>query len=400
MQKQTQKPQQIRNIPQVNFKLTANELLFFPQQYDPTPVRQMKLIPDDLVRKKNYLEKIQKKSSNEKRQFRAERDARYLHQNGKKSVDKEGDEKMFCLDHLVGRCRSNDCGRWHQMRHQRLFGACKYYISGVCKNGDLCQYMHEDFPCRYYYLDLEHPKSVEHIDCRFKHAGPLSLRLRQHFRKQIEIWVKDITKNNPGQFDETLNKFQDLFDTKQSKLEQEYAIENPGNCSNSSSEASDGLTLESFLSSVQIKRLAERNITTAVQINQIPIDELLDYGLTVDQIYRITTNTCSESSPPVNQRDISSQNVLSIDNLNLNIISSLETSDNSFQGFSEVDMKDALETLTSKQLVLQVNKRMDEDDLKDECNRKDAEHQEDVVPDESDDSDNEFNLVINEEEFM
>lgn len=391
------------NIPRVDYKLTANELLFFPKQYDPMPVRQKFSVPNDLVRKRNYLEKIQGKQPDEQRKLRANRDARYLHQNAKGSNgallirNGEEDEKYFCLEHLVGRCHSTDCGKWHQMRNQRLFGVCKYYLSGVCKNGDLCQFMHEDFPCRYYYLDLEHPKAAGNVNCRLKHGGPLPRRLRQYFRKQIEMWVRDITKNKPMEFDSTLMKFLDLFDEKQTKLEHEYESKNPETTPTLSTST---FSLERILTSTQVKRLAQQNITTAVQMNQIPVDELLDYGLTADQILKITTDTCTGSNPSSISLETIPQDILSNDQLNSFMLSSLETNDNSFHGFSEVEIKDAEEMLKTRQFVLRVDTEIEtkEAELEAKCDESVISRQECTLPDDSDDSDNEFNLLINEDE--
>lgn len=414
----TSASKQPNKLPGVEFKLTANELLFFPKQYDPTPLRQPFTLPNDLFRKTNYLEQIKGKMPEEQRQLRAKRDARYLHKNANNSnemAEIEG-EKAFCFDHLVNRCKSKECGRWHQMRHPRLFGVCKFYLSGVCKHGDLCDYMHEDFPCRYYYLDLEHPRQLNKDECRFKHGGPLPKFLCRYFLKQIEAWVKEFTKNQPDQFDSYLANFMHSFDVKQSRLVQEYELKDTETPSMTS--ADDGFSLQSILSIEQIKALSQRNITTTAQINQTPIDDLLGYGLTMDQIFEITTNTCKDSF----QTNIETTSVEAMvqyppSNEHLTLISSITSLDKNyidFIGFSEIELKDAEDMLQSKQHL--IHKNIDNNDLalceavlpqdlkiasaeeylQSKCKESVIYHQEFSKIDSSYDSDDEFGLVINE----
>lgn len=414
-------PKQPKKLPRIEFKLTASELLFFPKQYDPTPQRQPFTFSNDLSRKTNYLEKIKGKSFGEQRQFRAKRDARYLHKkaNSSNETSESEEEKAFCFDHLVNRC-NKQCGRWHQMRHPRLFGVCKYYLSGVCMHGDLCEFMHEDFPCRYYYLDLEHPKVMNKDECRFKHGGPLPKFLCRYFKKQIEIWVKEFTKNKPEQFDSVLANFMHSFEAKQSKLAQEYKLKDTETPLMAST--NDRFSLENTLSIEQMKALAQRNITTAAQINQTPVDDLLEYGLTMDQILKITTNTCKDSFQAKMETtcvEAMVQNTSSNDQMTfVSLISSLDTNYICFQGFSNVELEDAEEMLRSRQYL--IHKDVDDNDLalceaalphesekasaevflQAKCNESEINNQEysktDSKMNSSYDSDDEFSLVINE----
>lgn len=348
----TPKPTPLKKLPRVEYKLSGSEMLFFPKNYDPTP-KSSTSFADDLVRKRNYLEKIQKMSPDEQRLLRAKRDARYLHKNANESIETKQDEKQFCYDHLVGRCNAqNICGRWHQMRHPRFFGVCKFYISDACVHGDLCSFMHEEFPCRFYYLDIKHPKSMDESNCRFKHGGPLPQRMYRYFKKQIELWAKDITKNESDKFDQLYLSFLDKFETKHAALEQEHCtIEKKE--SRLSETNNDGCSFGNILSSKQIKSMTERGITTLFQINQIPIDDLLEYGLNMDQIYKITTSTYTDTSQ-MSSETMPHENCTSNEQIQLTnnfVCENSEMNEDSLRGFSDVELKTAEDILQTKQHV-------------------------------------------------
>lgn len=385
----------------MKFQLTANELLFFPQSYNPAPIRQKTIDPNDSIRKMNYITKINDHSEENQRNFRAKRDARYLHQNGSNDHKLEKMEKpILCIDHLIGRCKS-ECGRMHQMRHQRQFGVCKFYLSGVCKNGDTCQFMHEDFPCRYYYLDLDHPKLEENECCRFKHGGPLPKRLRQYFCKQIEIWAEKIAQKKQQPIEDIFQTFMDKFDAKQCKLEAEYQSKQLD--SSPVPLLNDRFMLESVLSISQIRRLAEQNITNAAQINQIPLEELLDYGLSIDDIFKITTNTFNECcQTPINHELQHTQNNTCIDDLTVDRLGAMI---NSFRGYSEIEVKDAAQMLQNLQQGFKCYNRIELDktvtnyDIRVKCDgivTKTIIQKNTQIMDSSD-SDDELSLVINED---
>lgn len=370
-------------------------------------------------------------SAKEQRIFRAKRDERYLHKNADNSnttTADESNEKEFCLNHLVDRCdESNECERWHQMRKPRFFGVCKFYISGVCSNGDQCLFMHEDFPCRYYYLNIEHPKSVDVNNCRFMHGGPLPQRLSQYFVKQIEMNVRNMTKEKPEQFDSTLSEYMEKFESKQAELERESAGKINESFTSSSSN-DDRFTIESVLSSKQMKALAEKNIKTFAQINQLPIDDLLELGLSMDQIYKITTNTCMETKAQAMEdplvegecsKQISSSHITMLDDSST--FACFETTEADFHGFPDVNVREAEAILRVKRRLFRVDNQMamecvttqfdsvDEVTM-DSVAKEELSHFKAISPDEneaiqqqniedSDDSDSENCLFINEEDL-
>lgn len=410
------------------------------------PERSTDTIPDDLAKMNKYLAHIKEMAPAKKRELRSQHDVRYTNKRATKTAETE-DEQEFCYDHLVNKCSLHgDCGRWHQLRPPRYIGVCKFYITGTCTNGDLCQFMHEDFPCRFYYLDLEHPKSMDKDNCRFKHGGPLSDQLLRFFKKQIKIWVQKMTKEKPEQFDSMMTDYMNKFEAKQEKLELETHNQLLGNHYNYCTEVdSNGpFSIQSILTSKQLKALADRNITTAEQINKIPIDDLMEFGLTLDQIYTITTNTCKESdqSPKIYENKItnngvvnkhtnddvvmsdislnssinanvnnSSTNIDSLTHSNFNIIE-LEIDDVLLYGFAQIELKEAEVILQNRRCVLQINQPSSDENsnLSNEINSKFENNPKDEISEtldvnqkpnaivcSSDDSDNELSLIINED---
>lgn len=391
------------NLSNIKFKLTANELLFIPKHYDPTPMRHpTKKTPNDLVRKRNYMKKIQDKSPDQQRQFRANQDARYLHHKAKNanelSLLKTKDDPMLCLDHLNNRCKDQNCDKYHQIRNPRLFGLCKHYVAGSCRNGDSCSHMHEEFPCHFYHLNLSHPKTTKMDKCRFKHGGPLSRQLSRYFKKHLEEWVKHITNKQPEQFDDILTSYLQKFDEKQIQLEQEYGISVAPTPT-----STEEFSFEHILSADQIRVLAKKSITDFAQLNRIPVDELIDLGLTMDQIYKITINTCNESDQNTVDQDDMTSNSLNDDALNLSSSSSstgtMDT-DKSFEGFCDIELDNAVHELQCKQAdgeqtVINAidSNTYDLDQVKiGSIVNSNADNSDDSV-----DSDDEFNLLIDED---
>lgn len=278
--------------------LDAFDLLFYAKHYDPSPIHHGPVSAAESFRKKNYLEKIKKMSHTDKRKYRADRDLRYLHKNSatETSIEMNGESddesNLFCVHHLTGRCNQATCNRMHQMRIPRVFGVCKFYLTNTCTKGNSCHFMHSEFPCRYFYLDMNHPKVNDEQVCRFDHGGPLNEELTRYFKKHLEFWAKSVTKNKPEQFESTLNDFIGKYEAKQLKLEQKYKT-NKIDAIITQNDTND-LTPESILTKKQFERLAEHGVSSLPDINKVSVETLTDCGLTIDQIYRLTVSTNDE----------------------------------------------------------------------------------------------------------
>lgn len=256
------------------------------------------------------------------------------------------------------------------------------------------------------------------------------------------MWVKDLVKDKQKDFDKVLENYIHKFETKHAKLEQEYGVDS--NEASMDTPEDDTFALKSILSNKQLKALAEMNITTAAQINQTPIDDLIDIGLTMDQIYTITTNACNESEQSHEMCEDSKEssgndNVLKTIAIGLDgsgdlvdsetnafdgVADLFNTSTNadfketqlfeeldvvSFYGFAQIELKEAEEILHAKRhLFLGVEVPTNEYSSTEQTNTIDQfltvlevneseKINKESNDDNSDDSDNEFNLVINED---
>lgn len=211
-------------------------------------------------------------------------------------------------------------------------------------------------------------------NCRFMHGGPLPQRLYKCFMKQIEMHVKDITKEKPEQYDDTLSELVDKFESKQAELEREAAgTINESFTSLSSND--DRFTIDSILTGKQMKALTDKNIKTVAQINQLEIDDLLELGLSMDQIYKITTNTCMETSAQATDDSLKEdslneyslkEDLLMEDEHSCHTLGDLSTlvrfekSETDFHGFSEANRREAEEILRVKKRLFEVDYQIGE----------------------------------------
>lgn len=379
------------------FKLTGDELLFFPKQYEAAPIRSSsEIFTDRATHKKNYIETIGGMKEDEKRKFRAKRDIRYLHKNADKSTKSDSNiegGQIFCLDHLVGRC-DGKCNNWHQLRYPRLLGVCKFYLMGVCKQGDLCQFMHDEFPCRYYHLDLKHPKEEK---CRFNHGGPLSHRLRDYFIRQIEIWARKLTTEKPIEFEKVHMNFMNKFDEKQLQLQKEFA--NEPSCPLSLDLSNEELTFENVLSSQQIRELAKKNIKSVTDVNQTPVEHLIECGLSMDQIYQITMNTCKSTSQIDKKYEDIVSDTFDSNQLVLECEEANKSNVESFLGFSYIERADAMnayEIFQNGNILFNADQNVKLNSVESNVNITQAKIENQECTD-SDDSECESNLIINED---
>lgn len=298
----------------INAQLEGNELLFCKQFDSP---EFTSTLMNDATRVKNYMQKVRGMSLQEQKDFRNARDIRYLHS---KPAEVEHEERQFCPDQLNFHrtCYGKDCGKWHQIRNPRIFGVCKFFIRGACNQGTNCNYMHGDFPCRYFYLDLEHPNDSR--KCLFMHGGPLPPRMSSFFINHLKHWTNESTENRLS-----MDELVERFERRQEFLRNQHRTGVPSNGAEAgvvgagvvgTGVVGAGLvgaglvgagvlgtvdfSLDRVLSARQIALLAANGFTTAIQINRIPIDSLLDeYRLSMDQILQISQNCvgCKDEQP-------------------------------------------------------------------------------------------------------
>lgn len=270
----------------IDAQLVGHELLFF-KQFESKEFTSTLMNDDRQMR--FYLNKIAGKSATEQREYRMKTDVRY-----KSHAQPELHQLDLCYENLNinGNCTGHHCTRSHQLRNPRAFGVCKYFIMGKCSRGNLCVYMHADFPCRYYYLDMQHPSDAD--NCRFMHGGPLPSRMASFFRTHLKHWACETSARY------TVDDLLEWFEQRQQFLMEQQRTQIPPTIETKPTK--DEFSLDRLLNDRQIALLAASGFTTATQINRIPIDDLLDeYRLDMDQILEISQN-CGEDEdeqPPV-----------------------------------------------------------------------------------------------------
>lgn len=98
-----------------------------------------------------------------------------------------------CLRNYRGQCADAACKRSHEFRTPRKLELCKFFLTGQCMKTNHCTYMHNDFPCKYYYLGIAHDKAK----CQFSHGAPLEPALQGALLKHIERAPKSILGDFP-----------------------------------------------------------------------------------------------------------------------------------------------------------------------------------------------------------
>lgn len=74
---------------------------------------------------------------------------------------------------------------------------CKFYLMECCAKGEKCLYMHSDFPCKFYYLGMNHSNNHNRETCKFSHGKPLTDQLRAVLLKHLETAPKEILGDFP-----------------------------------------------------------------------------------------------------------------------------------------------------------------------------------------------------------
>ena len=132
-------------------------------------------------------------SAKERRELRRKNDLRLLNRPKQTDViEKNG----ICFKNYKGECTAaGQCSRSHEFRATRKMEICKFFLLGFCAKAKNCLYMHSEFPCKHYYLDImgQHDPST----CLLMHGGPLSNDLQKILLKHINTAPPEILGNFP-----------------------------------------------------------------------------------------------------------------------------------------------------------------------------------------------------------
>lgn len=269
-------------------QLDPSELLFFSKNLDVLARDGTPPTDKEKSRMKLYKTQIGKMSADERRRFRAKRDIRYLHKlNNVPTVAELPTKDLPCLHHVAGKCEHKVCIYNHQMRLPRQFGVCRFYLKNACTKGVACMHMHSEFPCKYYYLGMPHPKNVDVNNCRFTHGDVLNENTKRFFLNQIEFWVKEKTGDNADDFEQQMSEMVARFDEQERKLEIERQRQQEIAPEMQTSSVEETSTFRKLLNETQFRQLAADKITSFERLQRMSIAELEHYRLTMDQIYEI-----------------------------------------------------------------------------------------------------------------
>lgn len=170
---------------------------------------------------------------------------------------------------------------------------CKYYLKNNCHRND-CNFMHSEFPCKYYYLGLICPAK----DCLYLHGGPLSDFLKKVLVDHIQSAPQSILGkfNRYGRF--KAGKLIDEFNLKLKKDDE--VIPNSNNNEDPiakktrwdvKSENYLNLNkLEGILSAAQIQLLADNKIYTLLEISQLSRMKLKEFNFSDKLIEELMNN--------------------------------------------------------------------------------------------------------------
>lgn len=193
---------------------------------------------------------------------------------------------------------------------------CKFFANSHCMKQNNCDYMHDEFPCKYYYLGVDHPNNSCGTDskmeplCKFYHGPPLELPTRKILIKHIITAPSEILGDFP-KF--TPREVAEKFDAQHLVLMQKFAQKTPTINSNndqgdtssstsskikkrtrwspvSSSSSSSTIKkknldqLRDILMPKQITQLVLNGIESVEQIFDMSLTQLTKFGLNVMEI--------------------------------------------------------------------------------------------------------------------
>lgn len=154
-------------------------------------------------------------TAEERRRFRREKDRRRRHR-AKKAPAAAAASAGLCLRNFTNDCLDPECKRSHEFRRPRQLEPCHHYFgkSGICTAGNLCNFMHADWPCAFYACGV---KSRKHdtATCRGKHANaPLSPELKTALLAYIESGQSGLPDSAKDRAAELLEIREKRFETK------------------------------------------------------------------------------------------------------------------------------------------------------------------------------------------
>lgn len=171
------------------------------------------------------------------------------------------------------------------------YDICKYYLKNNCHRSN-CNFMHSDFPCKYYYLGLKCPAK----NCLYRHGGVLSDFLKKVLVDHIQSASPSVLGkfNRYGRF--KAGKLIDTFNQqlKDGVINPVFEDEPPAKKTRWDNKTDKYLSLnklERLLNSEQIQLLADKNIHSLDEIGKsLTIRQLKELNFTDAMIEELLLN--------------------------------------------------------------------------------------------------------------
>lgn len=184
------------------------------------------------------------------------------------------------------------------------YDICKYYLKNNCHRSN-CNFMHSDFPCKYYYLGLKCPAKT----CLYLHGGVLSDFLKKVLVDHIQSASPSVLGkfNRYGRF--KAGKLIDNFNEqlKNGVVNPVFQDEPPAKRTRWDTKTDNYLSLnklERLLNSEQIQLLADKNIYSLEEIGKsLTIRQLKELNFTDAMIEELLLNikNLKDLESPVNK---------------------------------------------------------------------------------------------------
>lgn len=260
-------------------------------------------------------------SAAERREVRRKRDKRRRrNKDNKQQNTSDKKETEMCFKNYKGICADAQCLRSHEFRYSRKMEICKFFLTNVCVKNINCTYMHDEFPCKYYYLGIS--EQHDQSKCPFMHGEPLTPELQKALINHIEKAPRSILGDFPSKYqriasqllykqhDKWMAEKRKLSTVKGTKSQKEKKIkedfmEKPNvividvtptpavvpstktvypyttNLKYASQLVKDIISMD------KIEKLAEIGIEYAQQIDHLTVGQLAEFGLSISQIHEI-----------------------------------------------------------------------------------------------------------------
>uniref|UniRef100_T1GKP8 C3H1-type domain-containing protein n=1 Tax=Megaselia scalaris TaxID=36166 RepID=T1GKP8_MEGSC len=192
--------------------------------------------------------------------------------NKKKSRwDKDRDDRKKKSRRNESSERSEDEQDKRNKDEPRKLELCKFYLQECCAKKDQCSYMHQEFPCKYYYLGMD---CIYKDKCKYNHGEPLTDEFRNVLLKHIEMAPKEIL----GSFkrisrDNAIN----LLNKTHSKLCKQFGVQDTTAHSFKNNFKQDQMKHQVSQQLQHKKRqIQENNLSQSLPCTQAKIPSLLD----------------------------------------------------------------------------------------------------------------------------